>query len=425
MFSTFYHRFVLAAFVYLLLPFVGYCDSELYDPVAVYLTWQRAPEKTMTIHWISDTDHADDEVEYRKHDEKNWKSQSGFHASIPDLPVYYVHTVELTGLYPNTDYTFRIGHNGAAYKFRTMPIALDEPLRFVVGGDMYHDEIAPMIETHIQAARRDPHFALIGGDIAYAGDRFGGVADEMHYWVDWIKGSDNRTDKRLRWIKWLIAWKNYMVTPDGRLIPFLPVIGNHDINGEFDKSSAEASDFHTLFAMPGDQGYNVIDFSDYLTVFILDSGHTNSIGGRQTHWLYENLEARQHYAHKIAIYHVPAYPSYRKFSNKISTSVRAHWTPLFDMFGLHAAFEHHDHTYKRTHPLRNGKPDPKGVLYLGDGAWGLEHPRVPKTPEQAWYLAKTAARRHFILVTLNKSTRQFKAIDHTGRVIDLVNSGSF
>jgi hypothetical protein len=379
----------------------------------------------MTIQWISDNTRLDDNVDYQRHDEKEWHSSTGVHKIIPDLSMYLVHVVELVNLVPNTDYNFRIGSNGVVFKFRTMPSLFDDPIRFVVGGDIYHDSLEPMIETHKQAARKDPHFALIGGDIAYAGDRFGGLADEMHSWVDWIKGSDNRTDRRMRWIEWLIAWKEHMVAPDGRLIPLIPAIGNHDINGGFDKTSAEASDFHALFAMPGEQGYNVLDFGNYLTIFILDSGHTNSIGGKQTQWLYDSLKSRQRIQHKFALYHVPAYPSYRKFNNKISASIRLHWVPLFDMFSLHAAFEHHDHTYKRTHPLKNGKADPLGVLYIGDGAWGLEQPRTPKTTDQAWYLAKTAAKRHFILVTINKKTRQFKAIDHTGKVIDVVNSGLF
>lgn len=413
-------------FFLFLFPFLLFAVEEPpYDPISVYLTWQRAPEKTMTIHWISDTSRSDDLVEYRQHGTNEWSCQTGFHCTVPDLPSYYVHTVELTHLTPNTDYDFRISSKGVEFKFRTMPSLFDDPIRFVVGGDVYHDTIEPVIETHKQAARKDPHFALIGGDLAYAGDRFAGLAEEMHSWMDWIKGNDNKTSRRSRWIEWLVAWKEHMVAPDGRLIPFIPAIGNHDINGGFDKTSAEAADFHTFFAMPGKQGYNVLDFGNYLTLFILDTGHTNPIGGAQAHWLYENLKARQRIQHKFAVYHVPAYPSYRKYNNKISAAVRLHWIPLFDLYGLHAAFEHHDHTYKRTHFLRHGAIDPSGVLYMGDGAWGVEEPRTPKTPEQAWYLAKTASRRHFILVTINKKTRQFKAIDHTGKVIDVISSGLF
>lgn len=419
-------RCLSLSFSFLFLPVFLFATTEPpYDPIAVYLTWQRMPERTMTIHWISDTKNTANVVDYQRHDDSEWETETGFHRIIPDLPSYFVHTVELTNLAPNTDYNFRISEKGVIFKFRTMPSMFDDPIRFVVGGDAYHDGLHPCIEIHKQAARKDPHFALIGGDIAYAGDRFGGLADEMHSWVDWIKGSDNRPARKFRWIEWLVSWKENMVSPDGRLIPIIPAIGNHDINGGFDKTKAEAADFHALFSMPGEQGYNTLDFGNYLTIFILDSGHTNSIGGVQTHWLYESMKSRQRIPHKFALYHVPAYPSYRKFNNKTSASIRLHWVPLFDMFGLHAAFEHHDHTYKRTHPLKNGKIDPLGVLYLGDGAWGLEQPRTPKTPEQAWYLAKTAAKRHFILVTINRKTRQFKSIDHMGKVIDVVNSGLF
>ena len=42
--------------------------------------------------------------------------------------------------------------------------------------------------------------------------------------------------------------------------------------------------------------------------------------------------------------------------------------PLFDNYHLTAAFEHHDHAFKRTHLLRANQTDPGGTLYLGDGS---------------------------------------------------------
>jgi hypothetical protein len=47
---------------------------------------------------------------------------------------------------------------------------------------------------------------------------------------------------------------------------------------------------------------------------------------------------------------------------------------LFDRYGVQLAFENHDHTFKRTYPLRAGKLDPRGTVYLGDGCLS-EHPR--------------------------------------------------
>ena len=107
----------------------------------------------------------------------------------------------------------------------------------------------------------------------------------------------------------------------------------------------------------------------------MDSGHTHPINGAQTEWLAGVLEARQLVPHKFALYHVPAYPSSRPFNYGISKQIRKNWVPLFDKYKLTAAFENHDHDYKRTHPLLEGKTAPKGVIYLGDGAWGVETPR--------------------------------------------------
>jgi hypothetical protein len=84
----------------------------------------------------------------------------------------------------------------------------------------------------------------------------------------------------------------------------------------------------------------------------------------------------------------------------VSPLIRQHWVPLFERFGLNVAFEHHEHAYKRTHLLLQGSPHPAGILYLGDGSWGVEKPRKPKSPSERPYLAKSASTRHFILVEL-------------------------
>jgi hypothetical protein len=191
---------------------------------------------------------------------------------------------------------------------------------------------------------------------------------------------------------------------------------HHDTSGRFGQTPEEAPFFYSLFAMPGQQGYNVLDFGNYMSLVILDSGHTHPVSGAQEEWLAKTLSERVNVPNKFALYHVPAYPSVRHQNNHDSSEVSTHWVPLFEAFGLTAAFENHDHAYKRTHPILKGRPDPSGVVYLGDGAWGMKRTRKPKS--QRWYLAKTASSRHFILVTLEKESRHFSAISSTGEVID-------
>lgn len=391
-----------AAFLFCFFPLIS--ASELYDPVSVYLTWQRNPESSITIQWITSKNREDDLIEFQTLDEDKWHQAEGIHFPMPDHHPFFIHRLELTNLQPNTDYRFRTGHDGVIFKFRTMPTDIKQPLRFIVGGDMYHDSLDILMATNQQAAKMDPSFVVVGGDIAYSGRKF------------WFMEENAQ-----RWLDWLIAWKKQMVTSDGRLIPMIPVIGNHETNGRFGQTPAQAPFFYSLFPMPGIQGYNVLDFNDYLSLFLLDSGHTHPIEGDQAQWLFQAMQERQQMTHKFAAYHVPAYPSFYKFGNigsKISLAIRKQWIPTFERFGLHAAFEHHCHTYKRTVPIYKGKANPRGVLYIGDGAWGVESPRIPKTSKQAWYLAKTASKRHFILVTLKENHRLFEAITPEGQKID-------
>jgi hypothetical protein len=104
--------------------------------------------------------------------------------------------------------------------------------------------------------------------------------------------------------------------------------------------------------------------------------------------------------------------------------VRHFWVPLFDKYGLTAAFENHDHAYKRTFPLRSGKIDPQGVLFFGDGAWGVEEPRERSAKDKRWYLANSASRSHFIMVTIKGSEKHFAAIDPNGVIFDEFLSGN-
>lgn len=202
------------------------------------------------------------------------------------------------------------------------------------------------------------------------------------------------------------------------MIPVISAIGNHDIVGQFNQTPVQAAVFTTLFPMPGPTVYNVLDFENFLSLFILDSGHANRIGGKQTEWLQEALAQRQSQKHKFAIYHVPAYPSVRSFNTRRGSALRRYWVPLFEKYHVDAVFEHHDHAYKRTHPLIKNKIHSQGVVYLGDGAWGIEKPRTTKKKKHPPYIAKFASKRHFVLVDLSQNKQLFKSITDEGIVID-------
>jgi hypothetical protein len=82
--------------------------------------------------------------------------------------------------------------------------------------------------------------------------------------------------------------------------------------------------------------------------------------------------------------------------------------------------EHHDHTFKRTHPLLGGLRNDRGVLYLGDGSWGKL--RVPVAPEKRPYLAAVGGSYHFTLHRLEGDQRFHLAMAEGGKVIDICST---
>jgi hypothetical protein len=149
---------------------------------------------------------------------------------------------------------------------------------------------------------------------------------------------------------------------------------------------------------------------------LLDSEHANSIVGSQTDWLKDELKKRQTQLYRFAIYHVPAYPSVRSYFNRYSSLIRRYWVPLFEEGHIQYAFEHHDHSYKRTYPLLRNRRHPRGIVYFGDGAWGIEKPRQAflKRP----YLASSMPIQHILLVTLKPQQTSVEMISHNGKILD-------
>lgn len=391
---TFFSYFCIYIFI-----LVNHCWANLSQDT-IYLTWQHSPSTTMTIQWISPFQEKQSTVIYRqKNDCHEWLKTTGEFIPFPQASQYLIHTVELKNLEPEMEYIFKVLPYEEEYQFLTAPAQMKKDFRFVVGGDMYHDGIELMAKTCVTAAKTNPIFALIGGDIAYA--------------VNSLKICPQKIE---RWIEWVTIWHAKMVTPQGNLIPVISAIGNHDLIGQFGQTPAQAAVFSALFPMPGKSIYNVLDFNSYLSIFILDSGHANPINGQQTEWLKTALQVRQHVPHRLAIYHVPAYPSIRKFQNEQSAAIRSSWVPVFEQGGIQMAFEHHDHAYKRTHPLLKNRIHSEGIVYIGDGGWGVETPRTLRSKRS--YLAKFAPVRHFIAVTLTPSQQNVKCINDKGYLID-------
>ncbi len=384
------------------------------DPRALYLTWQRDPTTTMTIHWHSGPDDAALQLQYTSTVDAAWERASFVsHAMVHSDRT--IHTAKLTELSPGTTYRFRLiseafGQSSPTYSFHTMPETVDQPIRIAVGGDILH-QVHWMEQTNRQAVRFDPDFIIWGGDLAYA---------------------DGRADRVDRWYSFFDVCRETLIRDDGRVVPIVVAIGNHEILGHYywghdrGRDSYENTDayresiapyFYNLFSFPGHPGYGTLDFGDYLSLIVLDTDHSGPVEGAQTQWLHEQLQNRQHMTHVIPVYHVTAFPSVRDYDGPIPTRIREHWVPLFERYGVRLAFEHHDHTYKRTVPIRREQKDPSGIVYIGDGAWGVNI-RETHDVDKTWYLERAESIRHFILTTIVGDSIDLKAITIDGELID-------
>jgi len=389
-----------------LAPVAGRAQAEV---TGIYLTWRDDPATTITVNWVNLYAEAPATVWYRG-GTSEWRRAEG--AGQPVRPSgLWVRRVQLRELEADTVYQIAIGAKApggtqGVHTFSTMPRELRRAVSFVTGGDMMHTR--EMVDAmNKQAGRLDPDFALLGGDLAYA----------------------NNVDAT-RWVDFFQSWMLHARGRDGRLIPMVAVIGNHEVaRGYQGRPEVEASQYFTLFDLPGGKARHVLDFGSYLSLVNLDSEHTEAIEGAQAAWLGETLTARARQTFLFACYHFPAYgsakapgPGKLPIDNPRSIAIREHWMPHLERYGATAVFENDHHNYKRTHRLRgHRRDDDNGLLYLGDGAWGVRTRTVPPLSE-AWYLAKAEPTRHLFHVTLQPSGRaRIVAVNDQGEIFDEVN----
>lgn len=377
------------------------------DPIGIYLTWNDDPATTITVNWVDLYPDSADVIHLRRLGEEAWTAHNGTsHAVRPSS--LECHRVLLAGLEPDSTYELAIAQAPTKpekiWRFRTMPREFQRSVRFVTGGDMMHTR-EKVDAMNRQVARLDPDFALLGGDLAYA----------------------NGVDAR-RWIDWLESWTQATTTAERRLIPMVVAIGNHEVRGGYKgRIPDDAPYFYGLFDLPQDRSFYALDFGNYLSLVVMDSGHTQPIDGEQARWLPEALAPRGQQTFLFVCYHYPAYGTTKApkdglpIDATVAKAIREHWIPSLERYGVSAVFENDHHNFKRSVRLRRHvRDDENGLLYLGDGAWGVGTRDVPPA-EVAWWLEKAEPRNHLWHVTLlPDGSAQLAAIDPQGTTFDSV-----
>ena len=392
-------RFSIYAVMYLAL-----CLVSTAQPIHIYLTYSDTPETSIDINIIMPDRTGPVDIYYDDEPRHEILAEYRLSTSAIYVPTPIeladgrkVYIAQLKKLKPGTQYSFIAGNTNDGFsrelKFRTLPGG-NAPIRFINGGDMGVDTRANMIQR--VAAKSDPDFAVIGGDLAYANGLIGNLD---------------------LWDKWLNNWQTLMKRSDGSMIPIVTCIGNHEVNKyKTDISELRSPWYFSLFGRQGEELYYSRTVGDTMVFFVLDSGYHHNFEGKQSEWLKMELEKYKHIPHKFAVYHMPMYPAFSDYSSERRQLARASWATLFDEYGVRVAFEHDDHVAKRSKPLKANRVEEGGTVYIGDGAFGRESRNVDRTVR--WYNSMEKSVVHFWQVDVTHEAVKLQAIDRKRQVFD-------
>jgi len=343
-------------------------------PWFIHLSWQHDPATTITIMWRTTPDITESIVEYGLTPEYGYTA-TGTRITYTALRQEIVwHVVELTNLLPNTTYHYRCGAPGywsSDYTFTTAPEPNDPQASFSFG--VYGDcrggyKINAQILRALQ--EKGVRFILFTGD-------FTNGAGQSEYDM-WFKEAGD-----------VLAF-----------IPFMPVHGNHEImkNTYFDQ-----------FALPGNEMWFSYDYGPVHFVHLLS--HTEDYALQQRGWLLQDLKSTT-LPWKIVVAHHPAYSAGGEHG--CTQFVLDHWVDVFERTGVNIYFCGHDHDYERTWPIRNGRIDASGVIYVVTGGGGA--PLVEAGRD--WWTAVSESVYHYCVVEVQRSLLRVTVYRLDGSVLD-------
>ena len=322
------------------------------------LVWNDDPAHTITIAWDQLDSTSIPTVLFGEtdHERAFWKYEK--EQTATRIFKYYemnTHFARLTGLKGNTVYYFVIkDKNGVSkrYWFKTAPDT-PQPFTFIAGGDT-KSEGNPLIagrNSNQIVAKLRPLFVYFNGDFTSG------------------SGLDANN-----WKKWLTDWQEITTTSDGRMIPVVPIHGNHE-NGD-------RANLNYIFNVPyqendSSQIYYSLSFGgDFFHMIQLNSEIEE--GGAQRDWLESDLKEHQNYTFKIAGYHKPFCP--HTLSKRENPYQYDQWAHLFYQYKLSVSFDADSHMHKITYPLvpdstENSflgfiRDDKNGTMFVGEGSWG-------------------------------------------------------
>ncbi|BBM84653.1 purple acid phosphatase family protein [Candidatus Uabimicrobium amorphum] len=312
-------------------------------PDQIVLTWGADPRTTQSVQWRTSKEVNSGMVRYREQSATQWeflqaKTKKLETPETVNDPVINRHSAHLTNLKPGTTYQYSVGNGNSdnwskTFEFTTAP-QNPQSFSFVYMGDAQNglDTWGKLLANSFQAQPNAAFFVMAGDLVNKGAERFD--------WDHFFHSAGDIFSQR----------------------PIVPAIGNHEMHGGYPTLYRE------MFKLPRngpdttwidpERAYS-FEYGNACFI-VLD---TNTLIDFQTKWLEERLKNTKA-LWKFVIYHHPAYSPRPSINN---TYISAVWGPIFDKYHVDVALQGHDHSYMRTHPLKNHKKAPtanEGTIYV-------------------------------------------------------------
>lgn len=313
---------------------------------------------------------------------------------------FYQYEAELTGLRPATEYFYRVlvdGENltqGDDLRFRT---AGSNPFTFLAIGDSGQGTQAQR-QVAQRMMQETAALVLHTGDIAYG---FGKFEEFQAHHFD--------------------IYQDLM-----KRVPFFPSPGNHEYDTNNAAPYLAVHSLPTEDVPPADRGrYYSFDWAG-VHFIALDSNvplrDAASGTGAMLEWL-ENDLAKTRKFWRVVYFHHPPYAGGPNERDVLSALARDFIVPILERYDVQLVLNGHEHSYQRTHPLRNGvrAASGDGIVYITSGGGGASlYPVFPTTRCCGDVVAHAESTYHFVRGEVDGTRMTLRAIRANGQEMDSV-----
>ena len=383
----------------------------------------------------------------------SWKVQGAptYHRlDAPPLAPHRIYRVTLRNLAPGTTVPYRVKRQGEV-----------------------------VFEAEAQTRKPGAHRMVVFGDAADASKGQAAIAkavlavqpDAVFITGDLVYGRGRASEYRAHFF----PVYNSEAVPLMRRVPFLGVVGNHDVpfagypdasayfaywsqplngpalrTGEKSAAPVKAGDHDAMVVASGPAFPRMASFSfDYGRVHwtVLDSnGYTDWGSPGMRAWLEADLKAAQGAVWRVVALHHPLFQSARShFDDQWMRPI----SPLLEQYGVDLVLAGHVHNYQRTAPLRfrptqvgpRGKPvageftvdeafdgktitRTKGPIHIVTGAGGAElydpWQTDAKASWQPWTRAFISDKHSFTVLDVTAKSLTLRQLDAEGRELDAI-----